>query len=44
MLTMIIFGAMQNQNIEEYLSADDLAICLEIVKLKMGKLTITKHN
>ena len=41
---MIIFGAMQNKNLSDYLSADDLAICLEIVKLKMGKLTITKEN
>ena len=44
MLSSVVFGAMQNKNIEDYLSADDLAICLEIVKLKIGKLTVTKNN
>lgn len=41
---MIIFGAMQNKNISDYLSSDDLVTCLEIVKSKMEKLTITKIN
>ena len=44
MLSSVIFGAMKNKNIEDYLSPDDLAICLEIVKQKIGKLTITKSN
>ena len=44
MLSMIIFGAMQNKNISDYLSSDDLVTCLEIVKSKMEKLTITKIN
>ena len=35
---------MQNKNIEDYLSPDDLAICLEMVKSKISKLTITKTN
>ena len=35
---------MQNKNIEDYLSPDDLAICLEMVKAKISKLTITKSN
>ena len=44
MLSMIIFGAMQNKNISDYISSDDLVTCLEIVKSKMEKLTITKIN
>ena len=35
---------MQNKNISDYLSSDDLVTCLEIVKSKMEKLTITKIN